>query len=658
LTKKLSYRPEIDGLRAVAVLPVLFFHAHLPFFQGGFIGVDVFFVISGYLITSIIVEEIEGRKFSIINFYERRARRILPSLFLIITFSMIASPFFLNPAQLENFGHSVVAVNFFVSNILFWQQSGYFGTASETSPLIHTWSLAVEEQFYIFFPIFLLLVLRYARKYLGLAIILAMILSLTIAEWGWRNSTEANFYLLPTRTWELLSGAIVALVLRNGCLDVLSNGVKNGISLISFTVLLSSLLFFNPNIPHPSLWTVLPVFATAGVIATSSNNNLVGRILSGKIFVSVGLISYSLYLWHQPLFAFAKLSVPENELPITLLFLILLSFALAFLSWKYWERPFRNKNIASRKFIFKFSIFGMLFLSAIGLFTSLYSDQIFFGIYPEKYANYKIIEEAASTKNMMINSECHIWSENFTNSFISRFQSCSIKYGKAVFITGGSHGMDLYNSIALGSDYPFIASVSRGFCRAHKFLGQENFNKCHYDDLIKFAKNNSKNIGYIIYTQTPDRLFIKSFNEAKAGDLSIESVTEVINYLLKLREISGTNVYMVGMLPLLDKELDSLLLSEDISTQLDILVSNRNINLAKYIDSIFMAKAEKASINYVSKIDAMGIDLSQDLFVNKSITYSDKRHLSTVGEKIFGKRLVAYLKRHNLFPSYRGRPQQ
>lgn len=647
----MNYRAEVDGLRAVAIWPVVFFHAHFPFFQGGFIGVDVFFVISGYLITSIIIEEIADKRFSIVNFYERRARRILPALFLVILFTILIAPFLLNPMQLDDFGQSIFAVVFFISNILFWQQSGYFGTASETSPLLHTWSLAVEEQYYIFFPLLLLVIWRYAKRYIWISFGFIIFLSLILTEWNLRNSAEANFYLLPTRVWELLIGSITALAFREKLTSNISENLKSIISLISLIVLLASLMFFDKNTPHPSLITLIPVLATAGIIATASKTNLVGRFLSKKPLVAIGLLSYSIYLWHQPIFAFAKLSIPEPNLSLFLVILTFASFIIAFFSWKYWEKPFRNKKVTSRQTVFRFSIVGTFILSIVGVIFSLYSESIFSHIYPEKFVNYKIIEEATSNKyNNMINDNCHIWSKEFTDEFKDKFRICSEKYGKAAFITGDSHGVDLYNSIAQNLEYPFIASISQGYCRAHKPLGQDPPRRCHYDDLIEFTSKNSDKLSVIIYTQTPDRLFSTPFYKANSNDLSINSIDEVVDYLDKLNKASGTHVYIIGMLPTLKKSPKLLLLDEPIPAQLVSLISERNINMIKYIDSVFAKKANEKSIPYIPKIVAMGLILEYDLFIDGKITYSDERHLSTYGEKILGKRLVDYLLHNNLLP--------
>lgn len=647
----MKYRPDVDGLRAVAVIPVVFFHAHVPYLYGGFLGVDVFFVISGYLITGVIVEEIAERRFSIVNFYERRARRILPALFLVVASTILAAPFFLNPSQLDDFSKSVIAVLLFVSNI-FWQQSGYFGTASETSPMLHTWSLAVEEQYYIFFPLLLLLVWRYARNRLWLALSVVIVGSIGLSEWGWRNASVASFYLLPTRAWELLIGSLVALALRKNLLASIPDSLKNGAAFLGLIVLLVSFVLFDDNTPHPSLITLIPVLATAAIIAGASPSGATGRLLAAKPLVAVGLMSYSLYLWHQPMFAFAKLNIAKPHILPVLLALSAVSMVIAYFSWRYWEKPFRKKAITSRPQILHFSAISIVVLGVAGLASSIYRDSIFSMVYPDRYSNYKAIEEAtAVSNNPMINRGCHIHSEEFTQAFRAVFRKCVEKYGKGVFVTGGSHGMDLYNSLAVNSEYPFIASVSRGYCRAHTFLGGRPPHRCHYDDLLSFATENANNLSVIIYTQTADRLFHVPFSQATARDLSKDSMAQVVAYLKRLQDESGVRTYMIGMLPILSRAPASLSLTEPVREQLSASITEKSQRMIAHIDREFARMAGEMGILYVAKIEAMSLKLPEDLLIDGKITYSDERHLSSQGEKVFGRRLVDYLTRSGLLPN-------
>ncbi len=362
----MKYRSEIDGLRALAVLPVIFFHAGIDFFKGGYIGVDIFFVISGYLITSIILREINQGKFSILNFYERRARRILPALFFVMSFSLICSWFFLLPGEFKNFGQSLISVTFFVSNIFFWRKSGYFDGAAEYMPLLHTWSLSVEEQFYLLFPIFLVITFRFGKRTIVSMILLIAFLSLGIAEWGWRNEPQANFYLTPTRVWELMIGALASFYLQR---ERASKEWHSSIALIGFLMIVIPMFYiFDGNTPFPSYLTLFPTVGTVMIIVFASENNLIGRLFSLDPLVKIGLISYSMYLWHVPLFVFSKYLIPQGDHNAIFPAIIFLTFFLAYMSWRYIEQPFRQKENFNRKQIFSITISSMMFFFLIGIF--------------------------------------------------------------------------------------------------------------------------------------------------------------------------------------------------------------------------------------------------------------------------------------------------
>lgn len=206
----IRYRPEIDGLRAISVLIVVFFHAEFSKFSGGYVGVDVFFVVSGYLITLILLKDLQSQTFSFRRFYERRARRILPALITVSATCAVLAPFIMFPPTYQEFSQGLLSVNLFISNIFFWSKSGYFDDPAQIKPLLHTWSLAVEEQFYIIFPIVLLFAWRHFRDHLVPLFALAIIISLTYAEFGSRYFTSSTFYLLPGRAWELSVGAFIA----------------------------------------------------------------------------------------------------------------------------------------------------------------------------------------------------------------------------------------------------------------------------------------------------------------------------------------------------------------------------------------------------------------------------------------------------------------
>ena len=347
---KFKYRPEVDGLRAVAVIPVVLFHADM-IFSGGYVGVDVFFVISGYLITSLLIRDLEGRKFSLANFWERRVRRIVPALAAVILPVMLAGYFILLPEDLVELGESVAAQSVILANVYFWRETGYFAGPADLKPLLHTWSLAVEEQFYVFFPILLAILYRF-RKWIGTAFVLGLIASFVMNVYLIERSPSATFFLLPTRAWELLVGAIIAKYATTS--EKLSRSASEVGSAVGLCLILFSMLTYTKSTPFPGWAAVLPVLGSAAFIyCSASQKTWAAKLLSTTPFVFVGLISYSLYLWHWPVFAYLRYMV--NDVTSTIFIgAILLSFLLATLSYYFVEQPFRKKQLlASPKSIFQ-----------------------------------------------------------------------------------------------------------------------------------------------------------------------------------------------------------------------------------------------------------------------------------------------------------------
>lgn len=338
----MRYRPEIDGLRAVAVVPVILFHAGFGRFSGGFVGVDVFFVISGFLITSILLAEHAEGSFSIRRFYERRARRILPALYVVLAACVPMALLTMMPDESADFFRGVASVVLFVSNFWLLQVTGYFQPAADDNPLLHTWSLAVEEQYYVFFPLLLLLLWRRGPRAVLWGVGLVSLASLALSEVGWRHWPEANFFLLPSRAWELGAGSLVAALAfgrapREGRAPFLAEVVAAG----GLAAILASIFVFNARTPFPSLYALVPVAGAAAVVGCASGT-LTGRLLAAAPLRLIGLASYSAYLWHQPLFAFARIGQAEPPGHGEMALLVALTFVLAGLTLHFVERPFRD----------------------------------------------------------------------------------------------------------------------------------------------------------------------------------------------------------------------------------------------------------------------------------------------------------------------------
>lgn len=359
-TRTSHYRPDIDGLRAIAVLQVIFFHADIFAFNSGFIGVDVFFVISGFLITRILLEMQQNGKYELRHFYERRIRRILPVLLVITVLCTPFAFYFMLPDDLENFGQSQIATTFSVNNILLWLTENYFSVRNEFKPLVHTWSLGVEEQFYLFYPLLLFILFRMKHFKLVYSLMILWLISFLLASWcslqisnspsGISNIPVASFYNLPTRSFELLTGAIAVLVLP--VFQKLNPGhhVQLVTKILGAFLVIISGFYLPTHVNYPNAYSLIPLLGTFLVLITEKEN-LAMRILSSGILVTIGLMSFSLYLIHQPLFAFYRLSSFESPSKVDFLSLIIMAFALGYLSWKYIEIPFRNREILSFKIV-------------------------------------------------------------------------------------------------------------------------------------------------------------------------------------------------------------------------------------------------------------------------------------------------------------------
>lgn len=360
-SSKLSYRAEIDGLRAIAVVSVILYHAQMvlfgrDWFEGGFIGVDIFFVISGYLITRIILSELQSKGyFSFINFYERRARRILPMLFVVILISIPYAWQRLLPSDFVEYADSILASLFFCSNLFFYFSTTEYGADSALlKPFLHTWSLGVEEQFYLLFPILAIAAFKSSRKHFLTILFGLSLLSLLFSELMEAHNSDLNFYLPFSRFWELAVGSMLA------CRELNYKTTTKGIGekvlpMLGLYLIFYSILFFDGKTPHPSFQTLIPIVGVALIIWFSSKDELVGRVLGSKPFVWVGLLSYSLYLWHFPIFAFSRMG--QEPTNYDKLELIGFTFLLSAVSFFIIELTFRNSQKVSSKQFVLYSLF-------------------------------------------------------------------------------------------------------------------------------------------------------------------------------------------------------------------------------------------------------------------------------------------------------------
>ena len=451
----MRYRPEIDGLRAIAVAAVILFHAGFALFSGGFVGVDVFFVISGFLITSIIVEELKTGRFSVLRFYERRARRILPALFAVMAACVPFAYSLLSPDDLKDFAQSLAAICLFASNVLFWGESGYFDTQAELKPLLHTWSLAVEEQFYVVFPLLLLAAWRLGRKFLLALIGVIAVVSLVTSVDEVRNFPSAAFYLLPSRAWQLLVGALASFVadrwpsaaLRQPAVRLASEAFGWG----GMAMIVMALFLFDERTLFPGLNASLPTVGTVLVLLGASDRTSVGRMLAWRPLVGLGLISYSAYLWHQPLFAFTKHALLADMPTDLAIVLCAVTIVLACLSWRYVEQPFRDRSLISRGMVFALSAAGMAAFVGLGFIGHRMSDQItqirLRSVDPARRSQFRTRESLVADRNAFVAQFLPEAGKDFSSNTATT----------KILILGDSVSEDLYSALMVNSElYPGI----------------------------------------------------------------------------------------------------------------------------------------------------------------------------------------------------------
>jgi peptidoglycan/LPS O-acetylase OafA/YrhL len=369
----MKYRADIDGLRALAIIPVLFYHVGVPGFAGGFVGVDVFFVISGYLICGLIDADIKAGSFSIGNFYKRRILRILPALFVMFLVTSALAYVYCLPVELKEYSRSLASAVGSASNIYFASTAGYFDAPAATKPLLHTWSLGVEEQFYLIAPLLMLLAYRFLPKRAKLLFAILAIISFAAALVVNYRNTDFVFYLTPFRAWELALGALLAI----GFFPVPETALgRNICGVTGMLFVLGAVVFGSASAPLLAVTSLASVGSALLIASSERGPSMAGKLLSLRPLVFIGLISYSLYLWHWPLIVFQRtdgLLVADASNTTTELVLIVVSIAVACVSWKFIELPFRAKarhasraavfGVASTAMVSAFALCGLVLIA-------------------------------------------------------------------------------------------------------------------------------------------------------------------------------------------------------------------------------------------------------------------------------------------------------
>jgi peptidoglycan/LPS O-acetylase OafA/YrhL len=467
-----NYRPEIDGLRAIAVISVLIYHLKISinnfyFLNGGFLGVDIFFVISGYLISKIIFNELKITKsFNFYNFYVRRIKRIIPLLLIISISSLVLGYFYLLPEQLSDLFKSINSSIFFYSNYFFYHiTSEYDAPSSLYLPLLHTWSLSVEEQFYFLFP--LLIFLFYKLNKIKYFLLFLTLLSFLFSAYYGNYNSSLNFFFTLSRVWELLTGSIIAYYEIFSSKEIFKKYSKL-LFLFGIFLIIFSINFIDNNYLHPGFLTLFPVLGSVLIILYGNKKGLCGAVLNNKLFVYIGTISFSLYLWHFLIFSFIRLNNFSIDIQNKLLILIF-TLVISIISYHFIEKPFRYKKsicgINTLKIIFT-TLILLIFISFFGFFEKFNDTWKLYG--PKELVNTNIIlkDTGFKFKDFMINKDCNLWISKFNKSDLERIKSCQKINKKSIFVLGDSHGMNFYNILSKSKpDNTSIIGIVNGGCR-------------------------------------------------------------------------------------------------------------------------------------------------------------------------------------------------
>ena len=527
-----KYRRDIDGLRAIAVLAVVGFHAAPGKIPGGFIGVDIFFVISGYLITTIIIKNLEKGSFSFIEFYRRRIRRIFPALIVVLLASLVAGSLLLTPEQYENLGKHIAGGAGFYSNFLLWTESGYFDSTSEMKPLLHLWSLSIEEQFYIVWPLLLWLLFTRKISWLGTSIIIVL-LSFSLNAYTASNDATAAFYSPMARSWELLAGALLAYVFVHKINHSLygHDVLINTISFAGAAFIVTGFYIIDKHRAFPGWWAVLPVLGTMLLILAGPQALINRFVLSNRLLVWFGLISYPLYLTHWPILSFLRIMESGEIAQVYRIYAVAVSIGLAWLIFNFVEKPIRFGGYSRVKII------------------SLISSMAIIGIYGfYVYSQHGIVARISSQPHVVNMGDIgqRKFFEYMNNKFFlctpKEFQTGSWEEYKRCYqshkgetnqvaILGDSHAEHLFIGLAEAfSDIDVVYYANTGM----PFLNNSN-----YDEIFHFLLRDN-NIKAVIISAH----WARDLRGIESNQLDVK-----FSYLVSSIIDSGKRVYIIDDVP-------------------------------------------------------------------------------------------------------------
>lgn len=637
---RLNYRAEIDGLRALAVLAVMLFHAELPGFGGGFVGVDVFFVISGYLIAGIINADVLNRRFSLYGFYARRARRILPALALVELAAIPAALLLLSPDDLKDFFQSVAASSLAVSNVLFWKETGYFDTQAALKPLLHTWSLAVEEQFYCVLPILFATVAAHRRRLLLPLLVGGAALSFLACQHSLASDSAFAFYMLPSRAWELLFGAGVALLPIGASSRPESAWHTRAASLLAvfgLGLIGWAVTSYDVTTPFPGKSALVPVVGAGLTLAFSQYPNPARWLLSQQPLVAIGLMSYSLYLWHNPLFVFARHAY-VGEPPTTVrLALLVATFFLSFLSWRLVEQPFRNASSVNTNTFRVSAILAFALLLGIGLGGSLM---------PQGVERFRLAFLDERTRGMIRTKNSLLADRASTIKRFSSEQTAPFDDSKKrarLLILGDSVSEDLYTAIRLNSELSQCIEARRlaldESCMADAAKAIR-VGLSTNDDRRASCDESSGNLLAHSLLQTADAIILC----AHWSTYSTHSTHEGAMRLAETLAASGRRVFIVGIFAMQDaSSIGFVAATRGLSPEAANQLAYRSIPRTKIDGPNHMAKSLASRCEGITYLDKRAVFVDETKATARlygrgdELLFADNAHLTTAGLEFLGK---------------------
>ncbi|KEI35417.1 hypothetical protein FRA_34c06320 [Francisella sp. W12-1067] len=623
----MKYRKDIDGLRALSIISVICFHLDLD--RSGFLGVDIFFVISGYLISSIIIKDLTNNNFSLKNFYLRRMRRILPALIVVLTISTFFAWLILLPNDLQFYSKSLVTSIMSISNILFYRtlHFGYFNTDSSVIPLLHTWSLGIEEQFYVFWPIFFIVFCRRApsRKFLFLITIILLILSMT---YFFLKSMPQYYYSPFSRAFELLIGCCLAVFINNRN-QTSEQYLLNITSIASLLLMIFSL--FIADVTYPSIWSVSACLGAALFIYAGSFSNytpLVNRLLSSKILVGIGVISYSLYLWHWPIIAYVNyLSI--NKTYLVCIEILLISFILSILTYYFIERPFRNQI---RKSFIKNIILLLILPIVISMFFMFGSISINGFGFNKAPTNMVLTYYGGSIKPSY---NCHTTADHNENTINYRcFFGDINKKQTDILVLGDSHGMAYHGMISV-----WLKKLKmKGYIYTKSLTDDPK-----YYGYIIYNKDFIKTISFFINKLHPKAVILAGMwdRETYKVNNSLQTIESAVKFLIK-RKITPILIEDVPSLGSI-KPTCGLSRVEKLLDMKNCTIKERYLskNVRRFFMDIKNKYPQAIIINPEKVFCDKGVCPTQ---INGTNLYFDEDHLSYYGSKIIGEEYLENFK--------------